>query len=221
MKNYINGYFYKKLDDFFLNIKFKIPFKGITFIMGKSGAGKSTFFKCISGIIKPDTGLLKIKNYCIQHSKKNIFLAPEKRNIGFVFQIPYLFPHLSIIENLKFGYDRTNIKKRKIELNEVINELKLKELIKKKPYNLSGGEMQRLCIGQTLLSSPKILLMDEPLSSQDAYMKINIQTYLKYINTKYNIPILYISHNIKEIKNFSNYLIYIKNGQINFKDSNI
>lgn len=221
MKNYISGYFYKNLDRFFLNIRFRIPFNGITFIMGKSGAGKSTFLKCISGIIKPNIGTLKINDFCIQNSKKNIFLEPNKRNIGFVFQLPYLFPHLSTMENLIFGYNRTNSKEKKIKLDEVISALNLDNLIKKKTYNLSGGEKQRICIGQTLLSSPNILLMDEPLSSQDIYMKINIQTYLKYINKKYNIPIIYVSHNIKEIKNFSDHLIYIKNGQINPKESNI
>ncbi len=221
MKTYITGYFYKKLDKFILNVKFKIPNNGITFIMGHSGSGKSTLLKCISGITKPNIGFLNINKNCLQNSKKNIFIKPEKRNISLIFQSPYLFPHMSIIENLKFGFNRTKETEKKINIEEVINKLKLNKLIKKKTYNLSGGETQRITIGQSLLSSPTLLLMDEPLSAQDTYMKKTIKNYLKYINKKHNIPIIYISHSINEIKNFGDYLIFMKNGKINNTKLNI
>ena len=132
MKTYITGYFYKKLDKFILNVKFKIPNNGITFIMGHSGSGKSTLLKCISGITKPNIGFLNINKNCLQNSKKNIFIKPEKRNISLIFQSPYLFPHMSIIENLKFGFNRTKETEKKINIEEVINKLKLNKLIKKK-----------------------------------------------------------------------------------------
>ncbi|HFL8824391.1 MAG TPA: ATP-binding cassette domain-containing protein [Candidatus Azoamicus sp. OHIO1] len=211
---YIEGFFNIKLKKFTLNTTFKIPNTGITFIIGESGAGKTTFLKCLSGLISSHHGFLKIKDIHLQNSKQNIFIPPNKRSIGLVFQTPYLFPNMSVIENLKFGYNS-----KKITLAAIIKLLKLEKLLNRNIKTLSGGEKQRISLGQTLLTNPELILMDEPFSSQDINMKKCIMTYLKNINKEFSITIICVCHSVEEIYTQGNHLIYIDNGKIKHSEA--
>lgn len=214
MKN-INGYFYIKLNNFVLNTTFNINNSGITFIIGESGAGKTTFIKCISGLIKPKHGYLEIENKIIQNSKKNIFTPTNKRNVGLIFQTPYIFSNMSTMDNFKIAI-KTEAQKKK--LKNIITLLKLEKTITKLPKLLSGGEKQRISLAQIILTNPKLLLMDEPFSSQDINMKKQIILFLKKINKNLNIKIICTCHSLEEIYKFGNNLIYMNDGKIKYTE---
>ncbi len=204
-----------KLNKFTLNTAFEIPNKKITLIKGKPGAGKTILLKCISGLIKPN-GYFKLDNKYIQNSEFNIFIPANKRKFGFVFQTPYLFPHMSCIDNLKFGYNLLKKEERKIKIEDIINSLSLEKLLTKKAIHLSGGEKQKIVIGQAILTSPKLLLMDEPFSSLDHNNRKKISQTLKEINENFSLSIIYTSHVIDEIEKITNFILNIENGEIKY-----
>ena len=216
MMKYINGFFYKKLKNFTLNTTFNIPSDKIIAIIGESGSGKTTFLKCISGLIKSKIGFLNINKYTLQNSKKNIFINANERQIGQVFQNPCLFPNINVLQNITFGLKKN--KKKIININEkqLIKILNLEKLKNRKINEISGGEKQRISIAQIILTQPKLILLDEVLSSQDINMKKKLILLFKNINYLFKIPIIYVSHDIKNIHNLTNKIIYINKGKINY-----
>jgi len=213
MKN-IKGFFYIKHENFLLNTTFNINSKKIIALIGESGSGKTTFLKCISGLIKPNKSYLEINNKVIQDSKKNIFINTNKRNIGYVFQTPCLFPHITVFDNIISGKNKS--KKKYIEINyrNIINYLNLEKLLKRRIVNLSGGEIQRVSIAQIILMQPCLILLDEAFSAQDINMKQKLIMLFKHINNKFNVPIIYVSHDIKSLNKLTNNIIYLNNGKI-------
>ncbi len=205
----IECFFYLKYNNFILNIAFKFKNKDIIAIIGESGSGKTTLLKCIAGIIKPNKGYFCLNNIIIQNFKKNKFLKTNKREIGYVFQSPTLFPNLNVIENLNIISKHSKINK-----NYIIKNLFLEKLKKRKITNLSGGEKQRVCIAQIILMKPKIILLDEPFSSQDLNLKNKLTIFLKEINLLFKLPMIYVSHDINHINKLTNKIIYIHNGKI-------
>jgi len=216
MKN-IKGFFYINHKNFTLNTTFNINNNKITAIIGESGSGKTTFLKCISGIIKPNHGYLQINNKIIQNSKNNIFKKTNKRNIGHVFQTPCLFPNINAIQNITCGKIKNKTHIIKINEKKLIQILNLEKLKNRKIDTLSGGEKQRISIAQIILMQPNLILLDEALSSQDINMKKTLISLLKDINKKFKLPIIYVSHDIKNIKNLTNQIIYLNNGKLNYK----
>lgn len=206
MKNIINGHYFLQLKNFVLDAKFSFTAKGITAIIGQSGCGKTTFFRCLSGLTVPDDGYLSLNNTCLQDSKKKIFAPTKERNIGFVLQDTYLFPHLNIENNLTYGYKRTD--NHKFCPQEIIEMLELNKLLKCSPDTLSGGEKQRVAIARALLTSPSLLLLDEPANALDYKNKENVFRSIEKISSSLSLPILLITHEFNEIKHFvSQYLL--------------
>ncbi len=203
-----------KRDNFYLKVQINRLNKS-TGIFGSSGSGKTTLFNLISGIIKPDKGYIKINNITLFDSSKKINVPNYKRQIGYVFQDNNLFPHLKISKNLTYGYQILQKSKIKFEPQQIIKLLELEKVLHKYPSQLSGGEKKRVAIGRAILSSPELLLFDEPLSSLDENLKDQVLSFLKTIIEEVNIPMLYISHSIDEI-NFitDNNLLHIENGLI-------
>lgn len=210
MKKLKAEFYYKASNiasDFVLDIKLEFPSAGFTVITGDNGVGKTTFLNCVAGLIKPQQGFFELNNQVWNNTDKNIFLPPHKREIGYVFQTPYFFPHLSIKDNLLYGYKRLLNKNHTVSVEEIINFLNLNKILNKNLFKLSGGEKQRLAIGRALLSNPKILLMDEPLSSVDKNGKVEILNIFKTLENQLKIPILYVSHNIDEITYLSDNVV--------------
>lgn len=213
MKN-IKGFFYAKLKSFTLNTTFNINLNKITIIIGESGSGKTTFLKCISGLIKPDYAYLKIDEKIIIDTTKNIFIHANKRHIGHMFQTPCLFPNMSVLKNIIFKQKQPN---NIVYTQDFINTtLNLKKLYNRKIHNLSGGEKQRVAIAQILSTQPKLILLDEAFSSQDINMKKKLIQLFRNINEKHGVPIIYVSHDISNLNKFGHNLIYINNGKINY-----
>jgi molybdate transport system ATP-binding protein len=201
-------------DSFVLDISQDIQ-TSVTGLFGPSGSGKSTLLGMIAGFVKPDSGHLILNGVTLFNSEKGINLAPNIRRVGMLFQDGRLFPHLSIKNNLTYSLDLLPLESRVIQLSDVIEMLELVSLLEKRPYELSGGEVQRVALGRALLMSPKLLLLDEPLSSLDEKLKKQILPFLKRIKENLEIPMIYVSHDLDEIKYLTTSIMNIENGKIN------
>lgn len=186
----------------------------VTGLFGSSGSGKSTLLNLVAGLTHPDKGWLKLGEKHLFHSAKNINISPNKREVGVVFQDSQLFPHLSISNNLLYGYKRTDRKQRRFEMPEIVDLLEVGHLLKKRPGQLSGGEKQRVGLGRALLASPRFLLLDEPLASLDQGLKEQILPFLKRVKDELELPMVYISHSMEEILHLTDHLVVINNGRI-------
>lgn len=199
--------------DFTFRADLELPSKGITSIFGPSGSGKTTLLNFISGKLTPKKGFIEINDKVILDTSKRLSLPIHERDIGYVFQDPTLFPHYSVEKNLLYGEKEKNPQL----FANIIDLLGIAPLLQKRIAYLSGGEKQRIAIGRALLSSPNILLMDEPLSALDQARKEEILLYLEAIPEQFNIPILYVTHNIKEAKQLSHSFIAVDKGDIILK----
>ncbi len=210
----IQGYFHLVQGDFLLDLKFNIPSQGVTAIFGASGSGKTTLLRCIAGLERAKPGYLKVNNHCWQDETRQFFLPTHKRPIGYVFQEASLFPHLSVKKNLKYGLQRTQLTKRKVIFDDVVELLGITPLLARNPNKLSGGEKQRVAIARALLTSPKLLLMDEPMAALDDNSKAEILPYLERLHAELSIPILYITHTVAEVMRLADYILLIDKGNL-------
>lgn len=196
--------------DFELVVKEKFP-QGITGIFGPSGSGKTSLLHAIAGLAAPGEGKIKVESRVLFDAKKRINLPVEKRNIGYVFQEGRLFPHMNVEKNLLYGLKKNG--SNKVKFDEVVSLLNLKHLLQSKPGRISGGERQRTALGRSLLSSPDILLLDEPFSAVDINLRNQILPFIIRIQEKFQIPILVVSHDLPDLLKLTNNLYLIKRGQ--------
>ncbi len=199
---------------FDLNIAFQAPSGGVTSLYGPSGAGKTSIVQMVAGLLRPDEGYIAINDRCLYDSQKGINLPPEKRRIGYVFQEGRLFPHLSVRANLTYGMHRTPARHRFIDFDEVVALLGIDHLLARRPAGLSGGEKQRVAIGRALLTSPTMLLMDEPLASLDGARKAEVIPFIKDLGEHFSMPILYVSHEPGEILALATHVVVLKRGEV-------
>ncbi|KQQ76835.1 ATP-binding cassette domain-containing protein [Acinetobacter sp. Leaf130] len=169
-------------------------------LFGASGSGKTSILHAIAGLNTPHSGLIKIQNQTWFDSDQKINLSTQKRHVGLVFQDAQLFPHKTVKQNLLFGLKHLAHQERHFEADYIIELLKLDHLLERMPIKLSGGEKQRVALGRALLYSPKLLLLDEPLSALDANHKAEIIPFFQKVKQEIKIPMIYVSHDIQEIK---------------------
>lgn len=200
-----------QLGAFQLNINFQTPTQGITALFGPSGCGKTSVLRSIAGLQRIP-GLIKVGDAIWQDSAH--FLPPHKRPIGYVFQEASLFQHMSVRKNLNYGLKRASLPRLSIQFDEVVELLGLSRLVDRHPEHLSGGERQRVSIGRALLSQPRLLLMDEPLSALDRMAKDEILPYFEALHSQLDIPIIFVSHDITEVERLADYLVTLKEGQV-------
>jgi len=209
----LSAHLKRKKGDFSLDIKVDF-IQGITGIFGPSGAGKTTLMHLLVGLEHPDEGYLKIEEANLVDTSTKTFEPARNRRIGYVFQEGRLFPHMNVRKNLLFATKYIPKGKQVIEFTELVNLLELNSLLEKRPKQLSGGEKQRVAIGRALLSSPKLLLMDEPFSSLDVKLRRQIIPYLIKINRKFNIPMLVVSHDLPDLLSLTRELFLIRKGRV-------
>lgn len=186
----------------------------ITGIFGPSGAGKTTFLHMIAGLQTPLSGEIRFNNDVFYRSTPKKEIAGHKRNMGVVFQSGYLFPHLNIKQNLLYSTTYFKSRPKFIDCESIVEILQLKNMLSKKPAQLSGGEKQRVAIGRALLSQPRLLLLDEPFSSLDHQKRKQIIQYLLKINHHFHIPMFVISHDIADILRLTRHLLIVHNRTI-------
>jgi molybdate transport system ATP-binding protein len=210
----IRAQFRGTIGKFALDAGFTAPAKGVTALFGPSGCGKTTVLRCIAGLLRIN-GVCEIDGEVWQ-DENGAFLPTHKRPLGYVFQEASLFQHLSVRRNLLFGAPRDNRDGTKggIVFDEVIDLLGITRLLDRSPRNLSGGERQRVAIGRALLSQPKLLLMDEPLSALDRATKNEILPFLERLRDHLNLPVVYITHDIAEVERLADQMVLMDKGRV-------
>ncbi len=203
----------KEYSSFSLDAEFTIEGERIG-IFGPSGSGKSTLVSLIAGLHRPDHGFVLLDGETLFDSRAGLDVRPEHRRISVVFQRPHLFPHLSVRGNLLYGYKRCSAHNRNITLDSVTKVLKIDNLLDRGIKNLSGGEKQRVAIGRAVLSNPRLLIMDEPLSAVDDALKFQIIPFLKNTCQVFRIPYLFISHSLLEMRILTDQLLNLVEGRI-------
>ena len=178
-------------------------------LFGPSGAGKTSILDMIAGLLRPDRGRIAIEGQVLFDSANSIDLAPELRNCGYVFQDGRLFPHRRVKDNLLFGWKLAPPERRWIAPETAIGFLGIGHLLERIPHTLSGGEAQRVAIGRALLSGPRFLLMDEPLSSLDSARRNEIMSLIERIRDELGIPILYVSHDRAEVDRLAETIVEV------------
>jgi len=183
-------------------------------IFGVSGSGKSTLVSMLAGLVQPDSGEITLDGDCLFGSAGKINLRPEQRRIAMVFQQHCLFPHLSVRNNLLYGFKRCPHEHRKIDFDTLVEVLKLTDLLSRGVTNLSGGEKQRVALGRAILANPRLLLMDEPLSALDDSLRFQIIPYLKSVSEQFGIPYLFISHSLLEMRLMTDTTLVFEKGSM-------
>jgi molybdate transport system ATP-binding protein len=201
-------------NDFTLDVDLALPGRGVSALFGHSGSGKTTCLRCIAGLEKAPEGLIRINGETWQDSANGVFLPPHKRAVGYVFQEASLFPHLSVKGNLEFGLRRIPAHQRRVQLDHASELLGIDHLLARDPATLSGGERQRVGIARALLTSPRLLLLDEPLAALDARRKSEILPYLERLHDELEIPMLYVSHSQDEVARLADHLVLLSDGKV-------
>lgn len=204
----------KQQGDFRVDTAFASPGVGVTALFGRSGAGKTSVVNMVAGLVRPDRGYIKVNGRVLFDSEKGIHAPPEKRRMGYIFQDGRLFPHLSVKSNLTFGMRLTPEAERRVDFEAVVELLGIVHLLDRRPARLSGGEKQRVAIGRALLTTPSLLLMDEPLASLDRKRKAEVLPFLSLLCSEFAIPILYVSHSIEEILNLADRIVLMDEGRV-------
>lgn len=187
---------------------------GFTLLFGPSGAGKSTLLDCIAGLVKPDEGCIKLGEEAFFDAGAGISLAPQKRGIGYVFQSLALFPHLSVEENVKYGLSGLANDQRLQRAERILRAFHIQDLRRRKPGELSGGEKQRVALARSVVTEPRILLLDEPLTGLDGGLRQAILEDLREWNASHRTPILYVTHNREEVDAIGDRVVAIADGRV-------
>jgi molybdate transport system ATP-binding protein len=203
-----------KLDrgEFVLDVDLDLPSRGISALFGPSGSGKTTLLRLVAGLDHAP-GYLEVNGQVWQDDTNKVFVPTHKRALGYVFQEASLFPHLSARRNLEYGMRRVPESERRVDLERVLDLLGIGHLLERRPDSLSGGERQRVAIARALLTSPCLLLMDEPLAALDLARKQEILPYLERLHDELEIPVLYVSHAPDEVAHLADHIVVLDRGR--------
>nr|WP_300312305.1 molybdenum ABC transporter ATP-binding protein [Halomonas sp.] len=205
----------KRLGNFVLNADLSLPGHGVSALFGVSGSGKTSLLRLVAGLDRPDDGAIYIGDRPLVDTRRGVFLPPHRRHIGVVFQEARLFPHYRVHGNLTYGMPAS----AQSRFDDIVELLGIRPLLKRMPGTLSGGEARRVSIGRALLTNPELLLMDEPLTGLDGPRKQELLRYILSLTSELEIPIVYISHDPKEISAIADHLVLIENGSVTTSDA--
>jgi len=196
-----------------LDAKFETDAR-VTALFGRSGSGKTSIVNMLAGLQRPDRGRIEIDGQVLFDSERGVNVPPERRRIGYVFQEARLFPHLSVRRNLLYGHDLVAPSERYADFDQIVQLLGLRDLLARRPGDLSGGEKQRTAIGRALLASPRALLLDEPLASLDPHRRSEILKYVELMRDAVKIPIIYVSHAVEEVIRLADTVVLMSSGKV-------
>lgn len=200
------------LGDFALDVRFTAG-PGITVLFGPSGAGKTTILSLVAGLIRPDRGRIELNGEVLCDVAAGVFVPAHKRRIGLVFQDAQLFPHLTVAQNLAFG-GWFNQQSNGLRRETVVDVLGIGHLLERRPALLSGGEKSRVALARALLSSPRLLLMDEPLSALDEAKRAAILPLVERVRDEFGVPMLYVTHSREEALRLARRVVRIVAGRV-------
>jgi molybdate transport system ATP-binding protein len=206
--------FHLQRGDFILNVQDSLPAAGTIALFGPSGSGKTTLLRCLAGLERSAGGVLTLGTNVWQDDSRRLFVPIHQRGVGMVFQEARLFDHLKVRGNLEYGLRRTPAAERRLGFAEVVEALELSPLLERMPRELSGGERQRIALGRALMASPRLLLLDEPLSALDRARKNTVLHFLAQLPARFGIPIIYVSHTLDEVIQLADYLMVMEDGRI-------
>jgi molybdate transport system ATP-binding protein len=198
---------------FLLDVAIEVS-PGITILFGPSGAGKSTLLDCIAGLLRPNEGSITCGGEVLFDSRRGINLPPQKRQTAYVFQSLALFPHMSVEENVVYGLASLAKDQQLARAAAVLEAFRVEKLRSRKPSEISGGERQRVALARSLVTMPRVLLLDEPLTGLDAELKASIIGDLRAWNTAQQIPILYVTHTRDEVDALGERVIALECGRV-------
>ena len=199
---------------FTLEADLALPGRGITALFGPSGCGKTTCLRCIAGLEPADRGHVALDGTVWQDSARGVFVPPHRRDIGVVFQDARLFPHLDVRANIEFGMRRVARDARRVNFDDCVSLLGIGSLVDRGVDALSGGERQRVAIARALMTSPRLLLLDEPLAALDEARKAEVMPWLERLHDELEIPIVLVSHSIREVRQLADTLVLMDAGRI-------
>jgi molybdate transport system ATP-binding protein len=199
---------------FTLDAAFRIARPGVTALFGPSGSGKTTLVNAVAGIFRPKDGRIVVDDRVLLDTASGTFVPARARRTGTVFQDSRLFPHMSVENNLRFGWRRSPGRASASEFDHVLDLLGLRPLLTRRPAKLSGGEKSRVALGRALLASPSLLLLDEPLAALDAARKAEILPYLERLRDETKLPMIYVTHSLDEVARLADDIIMLKDGRV-------
>ncbi|HEY1392919.1 MAG TPA: molybdenum ABC transporter ATP-binding protein, partial [Methylibium sp.] len=198
---------------FALELDCILPGGGVTALFGPSGCGKTTVLRALAGLERAK-GRVVVNGEVWQDDASKAFVPTHRRAIGYVIQEPTLFPHLDVRRNLVYGLRRIPPQQRRIGMDRALSLLGIGHLLDRAPSSLSGGERQRVAIARALLTSPQLLLMDEPLAALDAARKAEILPYLERLHVELRMPIVYVTHSMEEVARLVDHLVLMESGRV-------
>jgi molybdate transport system ATP-binding protein len=199
---------------FELDVDMTLPATGVTALFGPSGSGKTTCLRVLAGLEPQARGRISVAGEVWQDSAQRLFRPVNRRPLGYVFQEASLLAHLSVEGNLRFGHSRTPAAQRRHGWDHGLALLGIGHLLARMPHQLSGGERQRVAIARALATSPRVLLMDEPLAALDSTRKADILPWLEQLHEALDIPVLYVTHALDEVLRLADHLVLLDNGRV-------
>jgi molybdate transport system ATP-binding protein len=187
-------------------------------VFGPSGSGKSVTVQCIAGLIRPDAGRIQIGDRVLFDASAGIDLAPQMRNVGFVFQDYALFPHLTVEQNIAFGlkgrYARGMNAEAAARVEQFLSLFEMRPMARSYPRNLSGGQRQRVALARALIRQPDLLLLDEPLSALDPLLRDRVRRELHDTQLRFGVPMIVITHDPEDVEMFAESLVVFDHGRV-------
>lgn len=202
-----------QLQRFQLKVDYRFQ-QGITALVGPSGAGKTTLLNLLSGIWRADAGSIQLRERVLFDSQKQIWVKPQHRNLGYVFQASRLFPHFTVKQNLQFPLKYRPNRCNQLEWEHIISETQVKPLLDRYPHQLSGGEQQRVAVARTLLAQPQFLLLDEPIGALDVAARLRFLKFLQQIHQRFHLPMVIVSHDLNTVLSFAQEIVLLVNGRL-------
>jgi molybdate transport system ATP-binding protein len=199
---------------FLLDVDVHLPGKGVSVLYGPSGSGKTTCLRILAGLEPKATGTVRVGADVWQDSARGLLRPVHQRALGYVFQEASLFEHLNVKRNLMFGFERTPAAERRHGWDHGLELLGIAHLLQRMPHELSGGERQRVAMARALATSPRVLLMDEPLASLDAARKAEILPWLEQLHERLDIPVVYVTHSPDEMARLADHLVLLESGRV-------
>lgn len=199
---------------FRLDVDLRLPGRGVSALFGVSGSGKTTCLRAIAGLERAISGYLEVNGTVWQDDAQALFVPTHRRRLGYVFQEASLFAHLDVRRNLEYGLRRVRDAARRLDMGHVLDLLGIGGLLARMPEHLSGGERQRVAIARALLTSPQLLLMDEPLAALDLARKQEFLPYLERLHDELEIPVIYVSHSPDEVAHLADHLVVLEQGRV-------